>query len=254
MDFNSNDEYSEYVGYKYTSGSQYGLNTNSAIKTHLDSWYTSNLNSSSTVDTNGNKYDKYISRTAIYCNDRTVGVSYNWSSSVQNTFYYGAYTRLANSSPSPTYTCSQLNDRFTTSTTTGNGQLYNSSGVESPIATITADEVAFAGASGSSNKNYYLYQNASSTADYYWTMTPGSAIGNNSSSAMMWIVGVTEGAGAFGDGVITYFAYARPYYADNSAVRPVISLKSCVQWDEGNGTSASPYKVNISSSCTNKEN
>ena len=39
-----------------------------------------------------------------------------------------------------------------------------------------------------------------------------------------------------------------------TGARPVLSLKSCVQWDEGNGTGTSPYKVKIDSSCVNSEN
>ena len=51
------------------------------------------------------------------------------------------------------------------------------------------------------------------------------------------------------DGRLDYF-----YVDDVEAVRPVISLKSCVQWDEGNGTSATPYKVRINESCISAEN
>jgi len=240
--FNSSYNSSVYVGYKYTSGSQFGLDTNSGVKTHLDSWYTTNLNGSSTVDGSGNKYDKYISRTAIYCNDRTVG-SGTWSSS-GTSFYYAAYSRLYKSSPSPTYVCSQLNDRFTTSTTTGNGELYNASSVESPIGTITADEVAYAGGYyNANNTSYYIYQNASSGASYWWTMSPYDWIGND--GAYVWIVG----GSSYGGRLDSY-----DYVNDTYGVRPVVSLKSCVQWSEGNGTTATPYKVRINESCINAEN
>ena len=233
----SNNLYNpEYVGYKYTEGNQHGLDVNSAIKTHLDEWYTSNLNGSSTVDESGNKYDKYISRTAIYCNDRTAG-SGTWYS---GEIYYGAYTRL-NTNKAPTFTCSELNDRFTTSVATGNGQLYNSSGVESPIGTITADEVSYAGGLwGTNNTSYYIYQNASSGASSWWTMTPEHCLYDNISV-------YTIGGNGSGRLVNTDVGSAR-------GVRPVVSLKSCVQWSEGNGTSATPYKVRISESCISTEN
>ena len=244
--FNSSYDSSIYVGYKYTSGTQYGLDTNSPIKTHLDSWYTSNLNSDSTVDTSGNKYDKYISRTAIYCNDRTIGGNGTWSS-YGDTFYFQAYYRLAQwnfTGLMPTYTCSQLNDRFTTSTTTGNGRLYNASNVESPIATITADEVSYAGGlDGVSNTSYYMYQNATSGSESWWTMSP--SYWNSGYSAYMIYVGGSSDGGKLGSAEVDSTSYG---------VRPVLSLKSCVQWSEGNGTTATPYQVRINSSCISAEN
>ena len=44
------------------------------------------------------------------------------------------------------------------------------------------------------------------------------------------------------------------HLGNSLGVRPVISLKSCVQWDEGNGTTAEPYKVKINENCTSVEN
>lgn len=68
----------------------------------------------------------------------------------------------------PTLKCANKNDKFTVSSDIGNGAL------KYPIALITADELVYAGATGSINvngstkfiKNYYLYNNES-----YWTMT-----------------------------------------------------------------------------------
>jgi len=237
--FNSSSKNSEYIGYKYTIGEQHGLGTDSLLKTELDSWYSTNLNSSSTVDASGNKYDKYVSRTAIYCNDRGVGTG-TWVST-GTAFNYAAHTRLL-TNKAPTYVCSETNDRFTTSTKTGNGELYNSSNVESPVALITADEVSYAGGVfGISNTSYYMYQNASSGADYWWTMSPYYW----SSSANLWCVGGTTDNGRL---------RANTTAAGTRAVRPVISLKACVEWEEGNGTTTSPYKVKINSSCVSTEN
>ena len=66
----------------YTASQQYGTGTNSSIKTVVDNWYSSNLNS----------YSGYISKTAIYCNDRTVG-SGTWSATGSD-FSYAAKERL----------------------------------------------------------------------------------------------------------------------------------------------------------------
>ena len=141
--------------------------------------------------------------------------------------------------------CSQLNDRFTTSTTTGNGELYNASNVESPIGTITADEVSYAGGlNGTNNTSYYIYQNASSGASWWWTMSPSVWNGDD---AVVWEVGGSSSGGRLNDSY-----YDGVYYTNG--VRPVVSLKSCVQWSEGNGTTATPYQVRINSSCISAEN
>ena len=164
-----------------------------------------------------------------------------WSSSGSSSFYYGAHTRLG-TNPAPTYVCSQLNDRFTTSTTTGNGELYNASSVESPIGLITADEVSYAGGLyGTDNTSYYIYQNASSGASYWWTMSPSYWSGMN---AYVFLVGGSSDGGRFNYSNVSY----------TRGVRPVVSLKSCVQWSLGNGTTATPYQVRINSSCISAEN
>ena len=84
MAYNTSYDNTTYVGYMYSVGSTTlsairGNSTNSSIKAELDTWYATNLQS----------YDKYISKTAIYCNDRS---NDNWSSS--STMYYGAAQRL----------------------------------------------------------------------------------------------------------------------------------------------------------------
>ena len=38
------------------------------------------------------------------------------------------------------------------------------------------------------------------------------------------------------------------------SIRPVISLKSCVEWTSGNGSSSNPYEIKINSTCANAEN
>ena len=59
------------------------------FKVRADTWYENNLLTN---------YDKYISKSAIYCNDRSVG---SGTYSISHTFYYGAYTRLySNKTPS----------------------------------------------------------------------------------------------------------------------------------------------------------
>ena len=38
------------------------------------------------------------------------------------------------------------------------------------------------------------------------------------------------------------------------SIRPVISLKACVKYSRGDGTSSSPYEVTIDDTCASKEN
>lgn len=206
--FNSSRDDNTYVGYMYgtkgasTYANTHSNTTNSTIKTKLDSWYDTNI-----VNT-GN--EKYIAD-AIYCNDRSV--SSGTGIGTTNTTY-AAQTRGNNGQP--TLKCANNNDKFTKSTTIGNGKLTKMIGL------ITSDEVIYAGGkSGTYNQEYYLYSGTS-----YWTMAPYSYA---SDRARVYIVNY------------------RGNLSDNSvsnaiAVRPVVSLKSDAI-SGGSGTAASPFLV-----------
>ncbi len=223
--YNSINDNSAYVGYMYTESQQYGTGTNSPIKTLVDNWYASNLNS----------YSGYISKTAIYCNDRTVG-SGTWSAT-GSTFYYAAYTRLR-TNKTPTFACSNANDRFTASTSTGNGKLTY------PIGLITADEISYAGGLyGTNNSNYYIAQNASSGASWWWTMSP-DYWSSNYSYAYVFYVGGSSATGRLYNSLVSI----------TRGVRPVISLKSCVLASGGSGTASDPYTISLTNSCATLEN
>jgi len=224
--YNSRSNNSAYVGYMYTASQQYGTGTNSSIKTVVDNWYTSNLSS----------YSGYISKTAIYCNDRTVASGYTWSAT-GNTFYYAAYTRL-NTNKTPTFTCSNANDRFTASTSTGNGKLTY------PIGLITADEISYAGGLyGTNNTSYYIAQNASSGASWWWTMSPYYWHGNISNAFVFGVGGSSITGRLYNYNVVNTYG-----------VRPVISLKACVLASGGSGTASDPYTVELPSACSSVEN
>lgn len=225
--FNNNYNDNAYVGYMYgTAGSStYNAthtNTNSStIKTVIDSWYQNNLSS----------YSKYIAD-AIYCNDREVvqvnnvgGMTLTGNGAGTNESAYAGFNRTY-VNHAPTLKCKNKNDRFTTSSTLGNGALTN------PIALITSDEVVMGGGAGFdtatmtyiTNNNYYLYPVNGNY--WYWTMTPFAYAG-----------------GAFvddvyGDGSV----YGDSVYND-VAVRPVVSLKSDAIGG-GVGTSSNPFYVN----------
>ena len=206
--FNSSTNDNTYVGYMYgteggaTYANTHSNTTNSTIKTTLDSWYDTNI-----VNT-GN--EKYIAD-AIYCNDRSVSSGTGIGTTET---YYAAETRRNNEQP--TLKCANDNDKFTKSTTIGNGKLTKMIGL------IKSDEVMYAGGTvSSSNNEYYLY-----SGKYYWTMTPYSyAFG-------LTFVGFVYIDGGLSDNNVT----------NPNAVRPVVSLKSDAI-SGGSGTAASPFLV-----------
>jgi len=239
-----------YVGYMYGSegslASNRGNTTSAPIKTVTDSWYSKTLNIR--ADESGNTYDKYVSRTAIYCNDRSGD---GWASSDE--MYYAAYNRLIYANE-PSYKCgnnasrslfsdANVADKFSSSTTKGGNGL-----LEYPIAQITADEIAYAGGVYDTNSQAWYYYNSAGGSTVgsgmWWTMSPSFADGDNNASVFS----------VYGSGDPGYLDYWYVVGYTAPGVRPVLSLKSCVKYVSGNGSSATPYEVSIDSTCTSLEN
>ena len=188
---------------------------NSNIKTYLEDWYDSNLSS----------VDSILSKDTVFCNNRQIS-SYS-DGTYRNTGYgitptmYG-YTRFYNwngSSISPSLNCPQANDKFSVTTTKGNGKMSN------PVGLITADEVSMAGGkTGAQNTLYYLY-----TGTYYWTMTPSLFLDNNS---------------AFEFNVASSGELVRWSNVDlGYGVRPVVNLNTDNLTFTGTGTMQDPYVI-----------
>ena len=222
--FNETYDDPMYVGYMYgTSGSLVNNRTNttnSTIKGVIDTWYKNNLNTN---------YGKYISTTAVYCNDRSVT---NGTYSTSSSFDYAAYTRLG-SNKTPSYDCSVTEDKFTVDTSTGNGKLTY------PIALMTADEVSFAGGLwGTNAQTWYYYNSAkgSSTGEQlWWLLSPAS--GNGSYAYVFFVVGSSN------PGFLS-----STYVSHTYGVRPAVSLKSCVKTSGGDGSAGTPYTIEESTS------
>ena len=217
--FNQNYDNAEYVGYMYTIGEQHGTSKSSDIKTYLDNWYANytDLNKTGTKITD-----------QIYCNDRTASTSdvaysttnyttlTSWNST-GTTYYYGANGRVWNDPVSPDYKCPVASDKFTTTTTKGNGKLTN------PVGLITADEITFAGLPAEkTNNSFYLY-----TGAYYWAGSPDDFNGDTSSEFF-----VSDG-GYLNGGSVGY----------RNGVRGVVSLSSESKL-LGSGTYNDVYTVN----------
>ena len=216
--FNSSYNNIAYVSYMYGNlGSVANARentTNSTIKTIIDDWYKDNLNTN---------YGKYLSTTAVYCNDR----------STSDNTYFGAYTRL-NTNKTPSYDCATTEDKFTVDTSTGNGKLTY------PIALMTADEVSYAGGVYLKNAPTWYYYNSakgSSTGSSWWVLL----------SPYQWLGG--------GAGVFSLLGSSGPGRLSNDSVsltlgvRPTISLKTCVLWTSGNGEPETPYEISTTSGC-----
>ena len=193
-----------YIGYMTgtlgatTYADTHSNSTDSENKKIIDKWYKENIVATS--------YEDYIAD-AIYCNDRSL---YSGTGIGTSTTEYAFTDRLSNASP--TLKCSNVNDRFTTSSKLGNGKLTY------PVGLITADELMYAGAGNDSNTYIYLYINYP-----FYTMTP------------------------LDNGTIAAFTYGAKIGMDSStyvdgSLRPVISLKGDAIIS-GNGTADNPFKV-----------
>ena len=217
-----NEKYNDpmYVGYMYgTSGSLVNNRTNatnSTIKGVIDTWYKNNLNTN---------YGKYISTTAVYCNDRSNPAGgYNTGNTE---FYYAARTRL-DTNKTPSYDCATTEDKFTVDSSTGNGKLKYS------IALMTADEVSFAGGLAWTSAPTWYYYN--------------SANGSSTGSTWWWLLSPSNWYGGYTRVFVVHGSVSPGYLNSNSVdgaigVRPAISLKSCIKYSTGDGSASAPYTI-----------
>ncbi len=219
-EFNPNFGGPNYVGYMYgnsnTTPEEARTNTNdSTIKAYIDNWYANNMTS----------YTKYLSTTAVYCNDRELASGATYSTT--EGFYFKAYERLK-TNKTPTYDCTNDNDKFTVDASTGNGKLTY------PIALMTADEIAYVGGVYNTNAPMWYYTNSTynsiTGSTYWWSLSPGHWNGPGANSC---IVGGSVYPGNLSEDSVNL----------SLGVRPAISLKSCVKYSIGNGTSETPYEI-----------
>ena len=219
--FNTSTNDPMYVGYKYgttDSLENNRLNTNdSTIKTYIDNWYNNNLSS----------YSKYISTEAIYCNDRELVPESTYKTD-GTTFYYAPFGRL-NTNKTPTYNCTNIKDAFSGSNSEAK--------LTYPIGLMTADEIAYAGGKA-------ITSLPSPYAWYYLNSAGGSITG----STIWWSLSPSYWLGSF-SGVWGVYGSSLPGYLNGNsvagtyAVRPAISLKSCIKYSTGNGTANNPYTI-----------
>ena len=211
--FNPSKNSPKYVGYMYGNDDSSLLNArtntnNSTIKTAIDKWYASNMT----------LYTKYLSTTAVYCNDR----------STSDNRYFGAHTRLG-TNKTPTYDCIEASDAFSVDNT--------SAKLDYPIALMTSDEIMRVGGKvgtilTSPYAWYYLNSaNGSITGTrLWWLLSPDSW---NGFDAYVFHVHGSRDPGSFTTNLPT----------NAFGVRPVLSLKSCTIFGTGNGSATNPYTI-----------
>lgn len=192
--------------------------TDSSIKTVLDTWYRDNLMG----------YDSLIADTT-YCNDRSMiginpGDTYNGGKITYN--YVQRIDTLT-----PTLKCTNKNDKFTISSSIGNGKLTY------PIGLPTADEIWMSGVNAVfSPSTSYIENNIS-----FWTMTPYEYDGNtymaiymfNSSSSFIDSKSRTSRARSNSSVDLNF---------NSVGIRPVISIYPS-RLSGGSGTMDDPFNI-----------
>ncbi|MBP5204379.1 InlB B-repeat-containing protein [bacterium] len=201
--FGSDSNDPKYVGYTYDD------NEDSVIKGVVDTWYESNLMEN---------YESYLSN-EIFCNDRSVD---------DNSF--GAFKRIFYNS-APSLVCVNQADKYTLKLS-GNSYVSGINGAGNnllnyPIGLLTADEAAIAGSGnyyGYINDTYYLY-----TGQTYWLGSPS------------YISSSYLGSTVTSSGYLDAVSVSNTSY--NIGVRPVINLKSSVEYYGGSGSENNPYVI-----------
>ena len=158
-EFNTTYDDPMYAGYKYgTTGSLENnrLNTNdSTIKTYVDNWYKNNLIA----------YTKYLSKDAVYCNDRNLASGQTYSTT--SNFDYASWERIG-TNKQPTYNCTNMRDAFSVNNT--------SAKLNYPIGLMSIDELSYAGGNSSTRLTapYVWYYTNANGESSYGSLTFGS--------------------------------------------------------------------------------
>ena len=176
------------------------VNTNeSVIKTYLENWY----------ETNMTGYTTKLEDT-IYCNDRSTNKINGWEPNggdVDGLPILEFKNYEANNS---SLYCANTNDKFTVSSSLGNGKLTY------PVGLLTSPEAKLANVS---------VDNYLTSGLEYWLISPTA----NTKTSTVSTINIQK---IYEQGV-----------EDSLGVRPVISLKPNTEFTEGDGSFTSPYVI-----------
>ena len=219
-EFNTTYDDPMYAGYKYgTTGSLENnrLNTNdSTIKTYVDNWYKNNLIA----------YTKYLSKDAVYCNDRNLASGQTYSTT--SNFDYASWERIG-TNKQPTYNCTNMRDAFSVNNT--------SAKLNYPIGLMSIDELSYAGGNSSTRLTapYVWYYTNANGESSYGSLTFGSLslVRWKDSYTLVWGIDGSDSPGGL-DGIHTGGLHA---------VRPSVSLLSCNLISRGDGSANNPYVI-----------
>ena len=219
-EFNTTYDDPMYAGYKYgTTGSLENnrLNTNdSTIKTYVDNWYKNNLIA----------YTKYLSKDAVYCNDRNLASGQTYSTT--SNFDYASWERIG-TNKQPTYNCTNMRDAFSVNNT--------SAKLNYPIGLMSIDELSYAGGNSSTRLTapYVWYYTNANGESSYGSLTFGSLslVRWEGSYTLVWGIDGSDSPG-FLNGIHTGGLHA---------VRPSVSLLSCNLISRGDGSANNPYVI-----------
>ena len=221
--FNTSKRSPKYVGYKYGEDTSLDTirnnTTDSTIKVFIDSWYQNNLTN----------YTKYLSTSAVYCNDRSLGTGQTYSVSSSSQFNFAPYYRMdwdtQGAKANPSYNCTDIRDAFSVDNT--------SAKLTYPVSLVTSDEIAFAGgvALQFMNTPYaWFISNSAGTqvSGWWWSLSPLSWQ-LSFSGVQRWIS--------------DWMNWGFESVDTAQGVRPVISLKSCIKYSTGDGSATNPYTI-----------
>ena len=225
--FNTSQNSPKYVGYKYGEDTSLDTirnnTTDSTIKVFIDSWYQNNLTN----------YTKYLSTSAVYCNDRSLGTGQTYSASSDSEFNFATYYRMdfdtKGAKANPSYNCTDIRDAFSVDNT--------SAKLDYPISLMTADEIAYAGGVAYKKMNtpyaWFDLNSVGSEVSYvWWSLSPSKLIQFWGPCTSVWNWSSSSDTYLFDYRVsLTY------------TVRPVLSLKSCIKYGTGDGSATNPYTI-----------
>lgn len=153
------------------------------------------------------KYSQYIDEDTVYCNNRKYLDNTGWNKN--STPFKNTLKFKMNESDEKSLACSEITDQFS--------YKNDYAKLTYPIALATSEELVLSGTSSQNIENEY------------WTMTPNEFDYKNSYIK------------TFG----TNGASATSKVNQEQAIRPVITLKYGTEFDDGDGSTTSPYHINI---------
>ena len=198
----------------------------SEIKKSVEKWYSTNLIN----------YDNYISKNAIYCDDKDykifeISVVKEFNSFVRVSGLSGqnptTWEAIYNGKILLSFNCSSIESQYTSKLSNfGNKQLNY------PIGLITADEISFIGGRFvENNTSSWYYKNSVNGPiikdNPWWTMSSAAWESTKSYSMALYLNGALYG----------------PNVQEKKGIRPVISIKGEKLWKNGDGSSSNPYEI-----------